>query len=168
MTNLYVVAIQNTHHISRRSRDLMHLRKCWYSFLALLLHTCLLCTLGLKVPKAPCVFIWLVWGDWCNWSKCSKFGKWPPLFASVNSHLGFHLIDANALVPDKLVVNFIPFLSLNLSLPVLCKMQCFDYNNFMEMNSRRPSWRCPHCNQSVCHPEIRICQDIAKASCFCV
>ncbi|XP_075643642.1 uncharacterized protein LOC142614882 isoform X1 [Castanea sativa] len=45
----------------------------------------------------------------------------------------------------------------------LCKhYQCFDYNNFMEMNSRRPSWRCPHCNQSVCHPEIRICQDIAK------
>ncbi|KAL0008428.1 hypothetical protein SO802_009930 [Lithocarpus litseifolius] len=45
----------------------------------------------------------------------------------------------------------------------LCKhYQCFDYNNFMEMNSRRPSWHCPHCNQSVCHPDIRICQDIAK------
>ncbi|XP_050280439.1 uncharacterized protein LOC126721449 isoform X2 [Quercus robur] len=45
----------------------------------------------------------------------------------------------------------------------LCKhYQCFDYNNFMEMNSRRPSWRCPHCNQSVCHPDIRMCQDIAK------
>lgn len=46
------------------------------------------------------------------------------------------------------------------------QMQCFDYENFMEMNSRRPSWHCPHCNQPVCHPDIRIDLDIAKASSF--
>ncbi|RVX10033.1 E4 SUMO-protein ligase PIAL2 [Vitis vinifera] len=41
----------------------------------------------------------------------------------------------------------------------LCKHhQCFDYGNFMEINSRRPSWRCPHCNQPVCNPDIRIDQ----------
>ncbi|XP_059456820.1 E4 SUMO-protein ligase PIAL1-like isoform X2 [Corylus avellana] len=45
----------------------------------------------------------------------------------------------------------------------LCKhYQCFDYENFIEMNSRRPSWRCPLCNQSICHLDIRIDQDMAK------
>ncbi|KAL6323152.1 hypothetical protein AAG906_027429 [Vitis piasezkii] len=45
----------------------------------------------------------------------------------------------------------------------LCKHhQCFDYGNFMEINSRRPSWRCPHCNQPVCNPDIRIDQKMVK------
>ncbi|KAF6138267.1 hypothetical protein GIB67_033951 [Kingdonia uniflora] len=43
----------------------------------------------------------------------------------------------------------------------LCKhLQCFDYENFIQINSRRPSWRCPHCNQSVCYPDIRIDQSM--------
>ncbi|XP_031124884.1 E4 SUMO-protein ligase PIAL2-like isoform X2 [Ipomoea triloba] len=46
---------------------------------------------------------------------------------------------------------------------VSCKhLQCFDYENYLDINSRRPSWRCPHCNQHVCFPEIRIDQDMAK------
>ncbi|XP_019052072.1 PREDICTED: E4 SUMO-protein ligase PIAL1-like isoform X2 [Nelumbo nucifera] len=45
----------------------------------------------------------------------------------------------------------------------LCKHhQCFDYDNFMEINSRRPSWRCPHCNQTVCCTDIRIDQNMVK------
>ncbi|KAK9279691.1 hypothetical protein L1049_013371 [Liquidambar formosana] len=45
----------------------------------------------------------------------------------------------------------------------LCKhLQCFDYENFMEINSRKPSWRCPLCDQSVCYPDIRIDQNIVK------
>ncbi|XP_059634273.1 E4 SUMO-protein ligase PIAL2-like isoform X2 [Cornus florida] len=45
----------------------------------------------------------------------------------------------------------------------LCKhFQCFDYDNFLEINSKRPSWRCPYCNQSVCYPEIRIDQNVVK------
>ncbi|OMP06119.1 Zinc finger, MIZ-type [Corchorus olitorius] len=31
-----------------------------------------------------------------------------------------------------------------------CKhLQCFDFNNYVDINTRRPSWRCPHCNQHV-------------------
>ncbi|KAI3987902.1 hypothetical protein MKX01_021016 [Papaver californicum] len=45
----------------------------------------------------------------------------------------------------------------------LCKHhQCFDYDNFVEINLRRPSWRCPHCSQSVCYTDIRIDQFMAK------
>ncbi|CAH9089764.1 unnamed protein product [Cuscuta epithymum] len=44
-----------------------------------------------------------------------------------------------------------------------CKhLQCFDYHNYIDINSRRPSWRCPHCNQHVCFTDIRIDQDMAK------
>ncbi|KAI4315471.1 hypothetical protein L6164_028275 [Bauhinia variegata] len=36
-----------------------------------------------------------------------------------------------------------------------CKhLQCFDFSNFIDINSRRPSWRCPHCNQYVCYTDI--------------
>ncbi|XP_019160585.1 PREDICTED: E4 SUMO-protein ligase PIAL2-like [Ipomoea nil] len=46
---------------------------------------------------------------------------------------------------------------------ISCKhLQCFDYENYLDMNTRRPSWRCPHCNQHACFPEIRIDQDMAK------
>ncbi|XP_076913666.1 E4 SUMO-protein ligase PIAL2-like [Bidens hawaiensis] len=44
-----------------------------------------------------------------------------------------------------------------------CKhLPCFDFNNYVGMNSRTPQWRCPHCNRSVCIPDIRIDQSMAK------
>ncbi|XP_039055996.1 E4 SUMO-protein ligase PIAL2 isoform X2 [Hibiscus syriacus] len=44
-----------------------------------------------------------------------------------------------------------------------CKhLQCFDFKNYVDINSRRPSWRCPHCNQHVCYTNIHIDQNIAK------
>ncbi|CAI9755479.1 unnamed protein product [Fraxinus pennsylvanica] len=44
-----------------------------------------------------------------------------------------------------------------------CKhLQCFDYDNYVNINSRRPSWRCPHCNQHVCFTDIRLDQNMAK------
>uniref|UniRef100_A0A5B7APQ5 Putative E3 SUMO-protein ligase pli1 n=1 Tax=Davidia involucrata TaxID=16924 RepID=A0A5B7APQ5_DAVIN len=44
-----------------------------------------------------------------------------------------------------------------------CKhLQCFDFDNFVDINSRRPSWRCPHCNQYVCYTDIRVDQNMAK------
>ncbi|XP_057997468.1 E4 SUMO-protein ligase PIAL1 isoform X2 [Hevea brasiliensis] len=44
-----------------------------------------------------------------------------------------------------------------------CKhYQCFDYESFMILNSTRPSWCCPVCNQSVCCIDIRMDQNIAK------
>ncbi|KAK9067963.1 hypothetical protein SSX86_012074 [Deinandra increscens subsp. villosa] len=47
----------------------------------------------------------------------------------------------------------------------LCKhLQSFDFDNYVDINSRRPSWRCPHCSQSVCYTDIRIDQVMAKAS----
>ncbi|XP_051119482.1 E4 SUMO-protein ligase PIAL2 isoform X2 [Andrographis paniculata] len=45
----------------------------------------------------------------------------------------------------------------------LCNhMQCFDYNSYVEINSRKPSWRCPCCNQHACFTEIRIDQKMVK------
>ncbi|XWS48877.1 hypothetical protein CRYUN_Cryun13aG0114300 [Craigia yunnanensis] len=42
-----------------------------------------------------------------------------------------------------------------------CKhLQCFDFNNYVDINSRRPSWRCPHCNQHVCYTDIRVDQNM--------
>ncbi|MCD9644693.1 hypothetical protein HAX54_033105 [Datura stramonium] len=44
-----------------------------------------------------------------------------------------------------------------------CKhLQCFDFDNYIDINSRRPSWRCPHCNQHLCFTDIRIDQDMVK------
>ncbi|KAD3641374.1 hypothetical protein E3N88_30598 [Mikania micrantha] len=44
-----------------------------------------------------------------------------------------------------------------------CKhLQCFDFNNYVEINSRRPLWRCPHCSQSVCFNDIRVDQSMVK------
>lgn len=45
----------------------------------------------------------------------------------------------------------------------LCKHhQCFDYDNFLEMNLRKPNWRCPHCNQPVCILDLRIDRNMVK------
>ncbi|CAI0414704.1 unnamed protein product [Linum tenue] len=44
-----------------------------------------------------------------------------------------------------------------------CKhLQCFDFGNYVEINSKRPSWRCPHCNQNVSYADIRVDQNIFK------
>nr|XP_043608036.1 E4 SUMO-protein ligase PIAL2 isoform X2 [Erigeron canadensis] len=44
-----------------------------------------------------------------------------------------------------------------------CKhLQCFDFNNYVGINSRRPHWRCPHCRQPVCFHDIRIDQSMVK------
>ncbi|ESQ46781.1 hypothetical protein EUTSA_v10027658mg [Eutrema salsugineum] len=53
-----------------------------------------------------------------------------------------------------------------IKLPVkgqLCKhLQCFDFWNYVHINMRNPSWRCPHCNQPVCYTEIRLDQNMVK------
>ncbi|KAJ6347388.1 hypothetical protein OIU76_003963 [Salix suchowensis] len=41
-------------------------------------------------------------------------------------------------------------------------LQCFDYSNFIDINTRRPSWRCPHCNQHVHYMDIRVDQNMVK------
>ncbi|GJX14585.1 zinc finger, MIZ-type containing protein [Tanacetum coccineum] len=44
-----------------------------------------------------------------------------------------------------------------------CKhLQCFDFNNYVGINARRPHWRCPHCSQSVSFHDIRIDQSMVK------
>lgn len=59
-----------------------------------------------------------------------------------------------------------PFSQHRIRIPVkghLCKHpQCFDYENFMEINSRRPTWKCPLCAKPVCNLDIRIDQDFVK------
>ncbi|CAL9214226.1 unnamed protein product [Arabidopsis halleri] len=59
-----------------------------------------------------------------------------------------------------------PISRTRIKLPVkghVCKhLQCFDFWNYVNMNTRRPSWRCPHCNQSVCYTDIRVDQKLRK------
>lgn len=44
-----------------------------------------------------------------------------------------------------------------------CKhFQCFDFDNFINMNSKRPSWRCPHCNQYVSYADIRLDRNMVE------
>uniref|UniRef100_A0A0E0DXK8 SP-RING-type domain-containing protein n=1 Tax=Oryza meridionalis TaxID=40149 RepID=A0A0E0DXK8_9ORYZ len=45
----------------------------------------------------------------------------------------------------------------------LCKhYQCFDYDNYMEMNLRKPTWRCPFCNTPSNFTDLRIDQKMVK------
>jgi E3 SUMO-protein ligase PIAS1 len=38
-----------------------------------------------------------------------------------------------------------------------CKhFQCFDFDNFVEINCNRPCWCCPHCNEYVSYTDIRL------------
>ncbi|KAI4376140.1 hypothetical protein MLD38_013931 [Melastoma candidum] len=44
-----------------------------------------------------------------------------------------------------------------------CKhLQCFDFGNFLEINTRNPLWRCPHCNRHVCYNDLRADHTLAK------
>ncbi|XP_026429326.1 uncharacterized protein LOC113325346 [Papaver somniferum] len=76
---------------------------------------------------------------------------------------------------DSVIVKGVSRVSLNcpissrrISVPAkgrLCKhQQCFDYANYVKINSRRPSWRCPHCSQSVCYTEIYVDQHTVEVS----
>lgn len=40
--------------------------------------------------------------------------------------------------------------------------QCFDCDNFLDINSKSPSWQCPHCKQSACHVDLRIDRTLLK------
>uniref|UniRef100_A0ACD5XW59 Uncharacterized protein n=1 Tax=Avena sativa TaxID=4498 RepID=A0ACD5XW59_AVESA len=45
----------------------------------------------------------------------------------------------------------------------LCKHhQCFDYDNYMEMNLKKPTWRCSFCNTPANFIDLRIDQKMAK------
>ncbi|XP_013672614.2 E4 SUMO-protein ligase PIAL1 [Brassica napus] len=59
-----------------------------------------------------------------------------------------------------------PISRTRITLPVkgrVCKhLQCFDYWNYVEINTMIPSWRCPHCNQPVCYTDIRLDQKMIK------
>ncbi|CAH8277804.1 unnamed protein product [Arabidopsis lyrata] len=67
--------------------------------------------------------------------------------------------------PSRVSLNC-PISRKRIKLPVkgqLCKhLQCFDFSNYVHINMRNPSWRCPHCNQPVCYPDIRLDQNMAK------
>ncbi|KAL1221939.1 E4 SUMO-protein ligase PIAL2 [Cardamine amara subsp. amara] len=67
--------------------------------------------------------------------------------------------------PSRVSLNC-PISRRRIKLPVkgqLCKhLQCFDFLNYVHINMRNPSWRCPHCNQPVCYPEICLDQNMVK------
>nr|GEZ47534.1 E4 SUMO-protein ligase PIAL2-like isoform X2 [Tanacetum cinerariifolium] len=44
----------------------------------------------------------------------------------------------------------------------LLPLRCFDFDNYVDINSRRPSWCCPLCGQSVCFTDIRIDKGMVK------
>ncbi|KAK7253064.1 hypothetical protein RIF29_37469 [Crotalaria pallida] len=44
-----------------------------------------------------------------------------------------------------------------------CKhFQCFDFDNYIDISSRRPHWRCPHCNQCVSYADIRLDRNMVE------
>lgn len=60
---------------------------------------------------------------------------------------------------------YIPNLFLLLYLMILfSSLQCFDFHNFIDINSKKPSWRCPSCNQYVCYTDIRLDRNMVEAS----
>ncbi|MED6156478.1 hypothetical protein PIB30_014697 [Stylosanthes scabra] len=40
--------------------------------------------------------------------------------------------------------------------------QCFDFDNFIKMNSTLPSWRCPRCSQYVSYVDIRLDRNMVE------
>ncbi|XP_042390621.1 E4 SUMO-protein ligase PIAL2-like isoform X1 [Zingiber officinale] len=67
--------------------------------------------------------------------------------------------------PSRITLNC-PISFKRIKIPVkgyLCKHhQCFDYDNFIEMNSRKPCWRCPCCNSSTSCIDLRVDQKMIK------
>ncbi|XP_022892966.1 uncharacterized protein LOC111407597 isoform X2 [Olea europaea var. sylvestris] len=67
--------------------------------------------------------------------------------------------------PSQISLNC-PISLIRIKTPVkghLCKhLQCFDFENYVNINSRRPSWRCPQCNQHTCFTDIRISQKMVE------
>ncbi|CAA7053285.1 unnamed protein product [Microthlaspi erraticum] len=67
--------------------------------------------------------------------------------------------------PSRISLNC-PISKTRIKLPVkghVCRhLQSFDFWNYVGINKRRPSWRCPHCNQSVCYTDIRVDQNMLK------
>ncbi|XP_071730706.1 uncharacterized protein [Rutidosis leptorrhynchoides] len=67
--------------------------------------------------------------------------------------------------PSKISLNC-PISSGRIKTPVkgyLCKhYQCFDFDNYVDINSKKPLWGCPHCSQSVCFTDLRIDQTVVK------
>ncbi|KAJ0237729.1 E4 SUMO-protein ligase PIAL1 [Hirschfeldia incana] len=59
-----------------------------------------------------------------------------------------------------------PISRTRIKLPVkghICKhRQCFDFWNYIKINTRIPSWCCPYCHQSVCYTDIRLDQSMIK------
>ncbi|XP_059645391.1 E4 SUMO-protein ligase PIAL1 isoform X1 [Cornus florida] len=82
-----------------------------------------------------------------------------PAVAAVDSD--FEIIEG----PSRISLNC-PISFRRINTPVKghsCKhLQCFDFDNFVDINTRRPSWRCPHCNQYVCYTDIRVDQNMVK------
>ncbi|XP_021866901.1 E4 SUMO-protein ligase PIAL2 isoform X2 [Spinacia oleracea] len=67
--------------------------------------------------------------------------------------------------PSRVSLNC-PISKRRIKMPVkgnLCKhYQCFDFSYYVEIMSKRPSWRCPSCNQSACFTDLRVDQNMAK------
>ncbi len=40
--------------------------------------------------------------------------------------------------------------------------QCFDYDTFLEINERRPAWRCPCCNCCITWLDLRVDRQMEK------
>ncbi|XP_021757564.1 E4 SUMO-protein ligase PIAL2-like isoform X2 [Chenopodium quinoa] len=67
--------------------------------------------------------------------------------------------------PSRVSLNC-PISKTRIKMPVKgnsCKhYQCFDFSNYVEIMSKRPSWRCPSCNQTVCFTDLRVDQKMVK------
>ena len=117
-----------------------------------------------SIPNAPLLIMkFLYLNRWFLF--LSSFSR---IKTPVKGHSCKHLQVSNPCLSKNCFIAFTRTLEFGkftlLSLPFPSPCQCFDFNNYVGMNSRRPLWRCPHCSQSVCFTDIRIDQSMVKAS----
>ncbi|XP_048597835.1 E4 SUMO-protein ligase PIAL1-like isoform X2 [Brassica napus] len=90
----------------------------------------------------------------------------PSLKDYVHSEVTESNLDCDIIEGPSRISLSCPISRTRIKLPVkgrVCKhLQCFDFWNYVEINTRIPSWRCPHCNQPVCYTDIRLDQIMIK------
>ncbi|CAH8356046.1 unnamed protein product [Eruca vesicaria subsp. sativa] len=93
-----------------------------------------------------------------------------PVYPSLKDYVHSEVNESNSACdipkgPSRISLSC-PISRKRIKLPVkghVCKhLQCFDFWNYVKINTKIPSWCCPHCHQSVCYTDIRLNQSMIK------
>ncbi|XP_056860703.1 E4 SUMO-protein ligase PIAL1-like isoform X2 [Raphanus sativus] len=93
-----------------------------------------------------------------------------PVYPSLEDYVHSEVIESDSACdipkgPSRISLSC-PISRTRIKLPVkghACKhLQCCDFWNYIKINTRVPTWCCPHCHQSVCYTDIRLDQSMIK------